>query len=80
LAQGIGGTQGGIKRTSIQVLSLKGDMIFVCLDAAVMVLPGDARSFDAILGRQFLKYCRLLVDGPNGAYRLEWVGEPDRPK
>jgi hypothetical protein len=80
VAHGIGGTQAGIKRTSIQILSLKGDVIFVCRDAAVMQLPGDARSFDAILGRQFLKFCRLLVDGPNGAYRLEWVGEPVQSK
>jgi hypothetical protein len=59
VGRGIGGVQDDIKRTSIQVVSLKGGAVFVCLDAAVMALPGDARSFDAILGRQFLRFCRF---------------------
>lgn len=73
-AHGIGGAEATVRRTSIQVIFPGANVCFHSPDAAVIPLPGDARSFDLILGRQFLQHCRLLVDGPNAAYRLEWLG------
>jgi predicted aspartyl protease len=62
IVQGTAGTHTDIKKTSIQILPTTERFIFLCPDAAVTRLPGDRRSFDIILGRQFLKLCRLLVD------------------
>jgi hypothetical protein len=73
-AHGIGGAEATVRRTSIQVIFPKANVCFHSSDAAVIPLPGDARSFDLVLGRQFLQHCRLLADGPNAAYQLEWMG------
>jgi len=35
---------------------------------------GAGQPWDAILGRNFLRHCHLVVDGPRGRYSLEWVG------
>lgn len=73
-AHGIGSAQATARRTSVQLIFPGANVCFHSPDAAVIPLPGDARSFDLILGRQFLQHCRLLVDGPNAAYRFEWMG------
>jgi hypothetical protein len=73
-AYGIGEPQAGIKRATIQVIFPGPGVVFVATGAPVMAFLGDRRSFDLILGRQFLRHCRLLVDGPNGSYRMEWAG------
>jgi hypothetical protein len=74
LVHGTAGTHADVMKTTIQIVSITASFIFLCEDAAVTNLPGDARSFDAILGRQFLRHCRLVVDGPNEAYRFEFCG------
>jgi Aspartyl protease len=73
-AQGIGEPQAGVRRATIQIMFPGANVVFVAPDAAVMPFLGDRRSFDLILGRQFLNHCRLLVDGPNSTYRLQWIG------
>ena len=73
VSHGIGGSHSGVERASVQVIFPAANVIFHS-DAAVVPLAGDARSFDLILGRTFLKHCRLYIDGPNAAYRLEWIG------
>jgi Aspartyl protease len=73
VGHGVGGSISGIKCASVQILMPTINVIFHAPKAAVMDLAGDARSFDLILGRSFLRHCRLCLDGPNEAYSLEWL-------
>jgi Aspartyl protease len=41
---------------------------------AIMDFRGAGQPWDVILGRNFLRHCYLIVDGPGGRYDLEWVG------
>jgi predicted aspartyl protease len=43
---------------------------------SVMDFRGAQQPWDVILGRNFLRHCRFVVDGPAGRYTLEWVGAP----
>jgi hypothetical protein len=72
---GFGESQAGARRARIQIIFPQPDVIFLARGAAVTQFHGDRRSFDLVLGRQLLEYCRLLVDGPNGSYRMEWIGQ-----
>ena len=47
---------------------------------AIMDFRGVGQPWDAILGRNFLRHCRLIVDGPRGRYDLEWIGADPIPK
>jgi hypothetical protein len=41
---------------------------------AILDFRGAGQPWDAILGRNFLRHCRFLADGPRGRYDLEWIG------
>jgi hypothetical protein len=40
----------------------------------IMDFRGVGQPWDAILGRNFLRHCYFVLDGPRGRYSLEWVG------
>jgi hypothetical protein len=74
IAHGMGKSHSGIRIAAIQIIFPTIGIAFQAPDALIIELPGSARSFDVILGRKFLRHCRLTVDGPNAGYLLEWVG------
>jgi hypothetical protein len=41
---------------------------------AIMDFRGAGQPWEAILGRNFLRHCRFVVDGPRSEYHLEWIG------
>jgi hypothetical protein len=73
LTHGLGQPQAGTRRARIQIIFPQANVIFLARGAAVTQFLGDRRSFDLILGRQLLEHCQLLVDGPNGSYRMQWI-------
>jgi predicted aspartyl protease len=70
---GLGEPQAGARRARIQIIFPQAEVVYLAKGAAVTPFFGDRRSFDIVLGRQFLEHCQLVVDGPNGAYRLQWI-------
>ena len=41
---------------------------------ANMDFRGAGQPWNAILGRDFLRHCHFVVDGPRSQYHLEWIG------
>ena len=73
VTHGLGEPQAETRRARIQIIFPQADVVFLAKGAAVTKFLGDRRSFDLILGRQLLEHCQLLVDGPNGSYRMQWI-------
>jgi predicted aspartyl protease len=67
------GSQIQAMKAPLQVIVPSANVTFSC-DAVIVDLTGDSRSFDLILGRNFLRHCHLAVDGPACKYRLTWIG------
>jgi hypothetical protein len=57
----------------VQIIFPSHNLVFAAR-AAVINIRGVGNNWDLILGRSFLQYCHLQVDGPRGLYQLEWIG------
>ncbi|MFZ1962329.1 MAG: retropepsin-like aspartic protease [Roseiarcus sp.] len=74
ISRGFGGMRSGVKRTRITITFAAANLVFEEPAAGVLDFRVAGLTFDLVLGRAFLRYCRLTLDGPNGDYRLEWLG------
>jgi predicted aspartyl protease len=74
VSRGFGGMRSGVKRTRITITFATANLAFEEPAAGVLDFRATGLTFDLVLGRAFLRYCRLSLDGPNGDYRLEWIG------
>lgn len=74
VSRGFGGMRSGVKRTRITITFATANFAFDEPAAGVLDFRAAGQTFDLVLGRAFLRYCRLSLDGPNGDYRLEWIG------
>lgn len=57
----------------IQLIEPTNNIVFDT-EAAVRDFRGAGEPWEIILGRLFLKRCRLTIDGPQSKYALEWIG------
>jgi len=64
------GTEESVGIASIQIV-IPPCIVFVA-EVALSDFRGKGQQWDVVLGRDFLKNCRLLVDGPTARYHLEW--------
>jgi Aspartyl protease len=68
-----GGPTKCLGRASVQVLLPSALQVYETR-FSILDFRGVGQPWDAILGRNFLRHCRLVVDGPRGRYDLEWIG------
>jgi predicted aspartyl protease len=61
------------KGTDVQIIFPSCNLVFAAR-AVIRDFRAAGQTWDLILGRSFLKNCRLTVDGPNELYQLEWIG------
>ncbi len=76
VGRGAFGMQAGIQYVHVTLIFPAANVHFEVPQAAVIDLRAQGQMFDVLLGRCFLRYCRLTVDGPNSSYDLEWLGVP----
>lgn len=74
VARGFGPTRSGVQRTRITITFPSANFSFEAPNAGVLDFRVGGSTFDLVLGRSFLKHCRLNLDGPNGDYQLAWIG------
>ncbi|MBU1236014.1 MAG: retropepsin-like domain-containing protein [Gammaproteobacteria bacterium] len=68
---GFGDTQ-KVGATDIHIIIPSQNIVFTSR-AAITDLGLAGHTFSLVLGRSFLRHCRLEVDGPSNAYRLWWL-------
>jgi hypothetical protein len=74
-----GGPTKCLGRACVQVILPSASQVYQTR-FAITDFRGTGQPWDAILGRNFLRHCRFVVDGPRGRYDLEWVGADSEPK
>ena len=58
--------------TRIQIVIPTAQVVF-CDSAVINDFRGTGSPRDVILGRSFLRHCKMQIDGPAERYYLEWV-------
>ena len=76
IGRGAFGMQAGLQYVHISLIFPGAGIHFEVPQAAVIDFRAQGQTFDVLLGRCFLRHCRLTVDGPNSNYDLEWTGIP----
>ena len=74
IAHGYGNPVSGVRHTPVSIIFPTVNVTFFNPKTAVLDFRASGQRWDVLLGRDFLSCCRFQVDGPNGIYRLEWVG------
>jgi predicted aspartyl protease len=59
-----------VEGADIQVVLPRVNVVFA---ERAAILHLESQQFHLILGRSFLRHCRLVVDGPSSSYELLWV-------
>jgi hypothetical protein len=75
IVHGLDGMHPEVQGAKVQVIFPVADLAFATR-APILDFRSGGQTFDLILGRSFLRNCRLLLDGPRQQYEIVWVGPP----